>query len=133
MGSRNRLGDRRAFLNAGADPDHRSLQPAVVEDHALGDERAHDGAVVDFAARKETGASIDGGEWLVEVEPRKGVGEIEVGLIEGPDGADVFEVAIEHMGKQSLASEKSGQDAVSENRWRRIPGAPPRERTDLKT
>src|SRR5204862_2370222 len=86
----------------------------VVENAAVGNDRMINLRAVDFRAGQKARPAEDGGGHVEKVEARQFIGDIEVGLEEGADGADVFPVALEERGEDAQAWDDLGNSSFAE-------------------
>src|SRR5262249_42857666 len=68
----------------------------AVDNAAVRNHRMIDLSCVDFRAGQETRPAEDRSAHIKEIESRKFVGDVEVGLEKGADGADVFPITLEN-------------------------------------
>ena len=75
------------------DPDDRLTDPSAGENTTFAHQRLLDRTVIDLCPGKETRVGIEGGVWTEEIEWRDGLGQLQIGLMEGRYGPDVSPVA----------------------------------------
>ena len=84
------------------------------DEATVGNEAFSDGAGAHASGGKEAGACEYGGVSIGEVEGRIGVGECEVGVVEGADRTDVFPITVEEMSLDAVAADGHGEDVAAE-------------------
>ena len=102
------------LLMIAADADDAALDVGVVDDAAVGDDRLADRRAVDLAGGEETRVRVDGRGGVEEIELRHRVGELEIGVEEGADGADVLPVALVDVGVDAEFCEHVRDDVLAE-------------------
>ena len=91
-------------FDPGSHSKHTVVNAAGPQHRAFADDRLGDLGVEQLARGQVAGAGVDREFLVVKGEGRVGlVGEGHVGLIEGPDRADVLPVVVKEVGLQSVA------------------------------
>lgn len=103
-----------AWLDDGADADDGAGDFGFVDNAAVGDEGAVHLTTANAGGGEVAGVGVDEFARLVEIELWVWVGEGEVGLEEGLDGADVFPIAVENEGVEGGFAEEVWDDFFAE-------------------
>ena len=105
----------RSGQDEAADADDRLVDVGVRDDAAVRDDRVIDLGAVDLRRRQKARARVDRRGHVEEIEPRQLGREVQVGLEERADRADVLPVALEDVRRRRGAiRDRAGNDVLAE-------------------
>src|SRR5436190_3806968 len=97
-----------AFADDAADADDGIADGGAIEDAAVGNDRVIDLANVGLGGGQKARARKDRRVHIEEIEAGQLGGDIEVGLEEVADGADVFPITLEDIGEDTILGAATG-------------------------